>query len=79
MSEAQAFWTQAKIGADNLGLEILVSPDGKMSLRHKRQFGDPLRPSDAEVATFRNLLSRKRDLILEANNVRVDSDPTLSG
>jgi hypothetical protein len=77
MSEANAFWTQAKIGADNLGLEILVSPDGKMSLRHKRQIGDPLRTSDAEVATFRGFLSRHRHLILEANGVQEKVDPEI--
>lgn len=76
MSEALAFWKQVRIAATNLALDILVEKDGRMSLRHKKTWGDPERPSDAKVATFREFLSRNRSMILEANGIKVQEDPT---
>lgn len=75
MNEETAFWKQVTIGAANLNLDILVEKDGKLSLRHKKSWGDPERPTDAKVETFRNFLSRNRAMILKANGVEAKADP----
>lgn len=67
MEPEQAFWMQAKLAAANLALDIIVEKDGRMSLRHKKAWGDPERPSDGQVATFRAFLARNRAMILKVH------------
>lgn len=49
-----------------------MSPDGRMGLHHLKERGDPDRPADAKVETFRQHVAREenRKMILEANGVQ---------
>lgn len=78
MSEDAGFWTAAQQGAANLNLEIVVDPDGRLSLRHKKHFGDPLRPTDKDVDTFKAFLSRNRERILKAKGIDPSKAPGIA-